>query len=246
MFSGAGAESLCARENAAAGYTTGANNVGANLAPVSAKTITARDVAFPLVDAFGPVTKARIPVPGLNVWPGRYNKLGRQYYGLAPIVEGKRLDGANAKDAAKIAQGMAKPVAFGGLGSLGAWEPGWDGSIGLPPVRTSTTTSPTPPIGSGSGGGINWDTFFAGLFKTVPPAISAVTGRGDPLNRNNAMYYAPQTGQYAPQGYYYNSSGQLVKEAASNITDFITTNPLLVGGAVLAAVLLFTRPPGRR
>lgn len=243
MFSGAGAESLCARENAAAGYSTGANNVGANLAPVSAKTIIARDVAFPLVDAFGPVTKARIPVPGLNVWPGRYNKLGRQYYGLAPIAEGKRLDGANAKDAAKIAQGMAKPVAFGGLG---AFEPGWDDPLGLPPVYSNPGNT-LPPIGpNSSSGGINWDTFFAGLFKTVPPAISAVTGRGDPLNRNNAMYYAPQTGQYAPQGYYYNSSGQLVKEAASNITDFITTNPLLVGGAVLAAILLFTRPPGRR
>lgn len=229
MFSGAGAESLCSRAGSESGYAVTGGGAGANLAPVNhaptSKTVTARDVAFPLADPYSPVRNAGVPVPGYTAWPGRANRLGRRYYGLGKI---------EAKDAFK------KPSGFAGLG---AFEPGWDSEIGLPPAM--------PPIGSSGGGsgGINWDTFFGGLFKTLPGTISAITGRGDPLLRTQPSYQPSQPTNYGtpPEGWSYNSSGQLVKDAVGSVTDFVSENPLLVGGAILGVVLLFMKSPsGRR
>lgn len=250
MFNGANAESLCSKSSLTDGYAL-SSGVGANLAPVnnarpqSARTIYARDVAFPTEDPYSPVNNAGVPVSGYNAWPGYPYRLGRQYYGLAAIAEGKRLDGATGKEAAKIAKAMSKPSGFGGLG---AFEPGWDAELGLPPAYGMPSGTTLPPIQQpNSGGGIDWNTFFGGLFKTLPGTVSAFTGKGDPLLRTSPQFQAYQQ-QYGapPEGYTYNSSGQLVKDAANNITDFISNNPLLVGGAILAGVLLFMRPPGRR
>lgn len=250
MFETTGAASLCARTGTEAGYAI-SNGAGANLTlqpargPETPRTIFAKDVPFPMVDPYLPVGRARVPVPGYNAWPGPANRLGKQYYGLAG---GRRLDGATPKATNALTKAFAKPLPFSGLGAVpGVFEPGWETIYGLP------ANPPTmPPIQSPStGGGINWDNFFGGLFKSAPAIISSATGKYDPLNRTplqvaQQQQFAQQYGP-PPEGSHYNSSGQLVRDSVSSVTDFVTENPLLVGGAILGVVLLFMKSPsGRR
>lgn len=247
MFNGAGAESLCCKAGAGSGYAT-EGGAGANLAPVnqpqpqSARTINAHDVPFPLDDPYSPVRNAGIPIPGYTAWPRRANRLGRKYYGLDTEAVTAITEGATSKAGNALAKAFAKPAGFAGMGAFDPIGVAIENEIGPPPVYGM------PPIGTSTQGGINWNTFFGGLFKTLPATISAVTGKGDPLLRTTNQGYAlPPTREPAPDGYSYNSSGQLVKDAVGSVTDFVSSNPLLVGGAILGVVLLFMKSPsGRR
>jgi hypothetical protein len=88
---------------------------------------------------------------------------------------------------------------------------------------------------------------FATIAKTVsnifsPWQATAAQAQG------NRVYQPTQSERQGapPPGFRYNSSGQLIKDSVGNITDFISENPLLVGGGILLVVVLFIKPPGRR
>lgn len=200
------------------------------------RTILAPDTTFPLVDAFSPVSRARVPVPGYTAWPGAANNLGKRYYGL----NGGASVGKDAAGVAKVQRGMG--------GIFDSFFP--------PP----SDTGPTITIGGegGSGGGTSiWDRIFGTIQTTLPATISAITGRGDP-----GYYARNQQGQVAPSGYVYNQQGQLISLASAqaalggvgvagatltnSISNFVQQNPMIVLGLGVGLVLLFTRPPSRR
>lgn len=120
---------------------------------------------------------------------------------------------------------------------------GWDAELGPPPVWVPVvrTTTNAPGV---------WQaqipSLIAGGLQTIrdiwaPVGTSqAAYGSRYAAGQNQQQYPLP------PSGYRYDSSGRLVAIAANNVMDFITENPILVGGAVLGVVLLFLKPPGRR
>jgi hypothetical protein len=98
---------------------------------------------------------------------------------------------------------------------------------------------------------------LAGIIKTVgdifkPPQVSIAQANAGAAAQYAAQYASQNQARYQtqygtpPAGYQYNSSGALVKQSVGNVTNFVTGNPLLVGGLVLFTIVLFIKPPGRR
>lgn len=237
MFSGNGAELLCSRQDVATGYAL-INGAGSNLAPVSqpstsARTITGRDIGVPTEDPYSPVANARVPVPGYTAWPPRRNVLRRRYYGLNGIGRGSSGDKLTAKVMTAL---KAKPKGFAGLGGWEDFDPGFPGS-------------PVPVPNSGGGSRIDWERIISQGINATPAIIQTARGRNTPTGFYDPVAVVPpiaRVGAVLPVGYHYNASGELVKDAFSNVTDFVSENPILVAGAALLVVVLFLKPPGRR
>lgn len=126
---------------------------------------------------------------------------------------------------------------------FGSWSDFELPDIVVPPGGPSW--DPAPPIGSDSGSDdIPWYVAGAPVFGVIGKTLSNIFGN----QYQQQTYVQPRTQQYQlpPAGYGYDSSGRLVQQSVGNITSFITSNPLLVGGAILGVILLFRSPPGRR
>lgn len=194
----------------------GANSIAT--IPLNAKT-----VPFPMVDPFGPVRKARIPVPGLNRFPGRYNRLGPRYYGVeAPVVVNGGDEGNEEN--------------YRGLG----FAP-------LPGVTVPSGSLEYPSSVSSSSGGL-WQSILNAVQVTLPATISAI--KGQPYYNPGQTIQQQGIGLPSPVGYAGASSGADIGASAGaglgGFVDSLARNPgtvLLIGGA---ALLLFMRPPGRR
>jgi hypothetical protein len=233
------------------------------------RTIYAREVAFPMVDAYAPAVQARIPIPGLTRWPGR-ELLGRHYYGLDQDETVENLTDAspgkvtafNAEPVVVVNEGSEEVSGFAGFADVGGdilsnpnVVPGILASGGGPMV-----TLP-PDTGNDSGGGIDWGAIIAGAIKATPAIIQASEGGGTPAG----FYQQASIGgiqRQAPAGYVYNQQGQLVSlssayqvaggvgagvgQIANSLTNFVTQNPLLILGGAAMLFLLFMKPPGRR
>src|SRR5580765_1196325 len=111
-------------EQAAACCDAGTNKNGgvalpARLLATPMRTIAARDTTFPMRDPYSPVVNTRAPVPGLTAFPGRYNRLGRKYYGL------------NGGRAGKFKGFGFGPDIFGDMGTIG--------TVGSVPITTQPT-----------------------------------------------------------------------------------------------------------
>lgn len=242
-----GAEALCGRDGSEPGYALSGSGAGANLMPAnegppqSPRTIKAREIDFPMVSPYGPVTAQRVP----------------GFSGLS----GPRSARAGWRGRNRFSH--RKP--FGGFRyvGLGAFEPGWDAHLGLPPPLPGTVGS-TPSSGSG---GFDWSQIFSTITQVLPATISAVRGQGVPpgyypINQGSTQSPSIQP-QYSPipPGYEYRNgeliaigsasragaqAGEGVANIANSIGTFVSQNSgvVLIGGAML--LFLFMRPPGRR
>lgn len=136
---------------------------------------------------------------------------------------------------------------YGGYGPYQTLDGGAQQTIfGEGGVLGTVLNEELPPIIAG--GGVQQPSWWQVLIPTVGTTLRDIYGSRAAVAdySNRQQYAAPQNYSVAPPGYSYNSSGQLVKDSVSNITDFVSNNPLLVGGAVLFVVVLFIKPPGRR
>lgn len=237
------------------------------------RTIFNREVPFPMRDPFSPVLRARIPVPGLNRFPGRANLLGRHYFGLDEM---ETVDNATNATPGKVVAFNAEPVkvvnggdgdevaGFSGFADVGQAQGfGFSPDTQLPPAMIAL---PGAASGDGSGddggGGIDWGAIINAGIHAAPAIIQAAEGQGAPWNYYNQAIGTTQARQPAPAGYAYNAANQLVPLASAgalagglgvgvaqvtnSLGAFVTQNPLLVLGSVMAVVLLMSRPPGRR
>ena len=218
-------------QEAAACCDSGAvKNAAISLPATTVLAPAGRDVAFPMDDPFGPVNKARIPVPGLNRFPGRYNRMGRRYYGLK--------GGAGLRNSSRFrGMGLLPPMINVDFGS---------GALSTPPFN--------PQEDDGGGGGFeSIINSIRGLLPSVPAIISAARGKPyyNPaqLQQQQTVYGQPvytsaQTGQAGA------SIGAQTGAAVGNIGDtignIVAQHPYLTLAAVGGAILLFMRPPGRR
>lgn len=82
-----------------------------------------------------------------------------------------------------------------------------------------------------------------GRYATTQVGTNGVSALGGGGSSYGANYAATQQ-QLVPSGV--RSAGVGLDDAAFSITDFVSRNPLLVGGVVLGAFLLYRQPPGRR
>lgn len=131
----------------------------------------------------------------------------------------------------------------------GDFNPPWPGS--------TTTTNPPPITGSippliiTERGASNPNPFMLQLPALISTGLRTIRDIWGP-EAAVAQYssqtgaYRPVAGQNAPPGWYYNESGDLVKQSFGNVTDFISNNPILVAVVAGGVVLLFLKPPGRR
>lgn len=204
-----------------------------------------REVPFPMRDPYSPATRARIPVPGLNRFPGRYNVTGEEFYGIdSPVI-------VNAgSDAIVNAGGVPEGSGFAGFADAG---------FGFSPDTILPGPMVTPPDDTNDGGGIDWGAIIQAGIHAAPAIIQASEGGGAPYNYYQQGVGLPQT---TPAGYTRNAQNQLVPigsayqlaggvgaggaQIANSLTNFITQNPLLVLGGVAAVFLLMMKPPGGR
>jgi len=225
-----------------------------------------REVAFPMVDAYRPVRRARIPVPGLNRFPPRANVLGRHYFGLdndeVTAVPGKAV-AFNSEQIKVVNAGNDDEVAgFAGFADCAEVQTNALGSLGLVlPPGWGGGGSGDETEGGGSGGGIDWGSIINAGIHAAPAIIQAAEGGGAPWNYYQQAVSQPQQSA-VPQGYYRDTSGQLiplgsaqqvaggvgvgVAQIGNSLSSFVTQNPMLVLGAGVLVLFLFMKPPGRR